>query len=387
MAVIPLKETPPESEAPQSKKYQASSIERLSELISGQNISQAAQMLNISRPKLSRILKGDYPGAEAEAARLCAVIERTSPRAASRQTGASPSETGDTKVGPAACDTPARAASSAPEMETAFQRQARVVLGLCARFRRMGVITAPSGSGKTHLCLSFLEDSASNNGNLPGDGTFPGSATNTTNPATPGAMKAMKAVYFRPSEMATTGSMLESLGKVLGLKTGYGTLEARLSRIIDELKKSDTSLLIVDEADVLAETKRPSTAVRMYSVFRQIAEAGIGIALVGLPTLRDFLRRLPGYMANRLVFDVDGNAPNAREMMDFFRIYIFEGLKEGNDGVEAPGEPPDVSSHPLTARILEAARAAGYFRYLSMLREITAQGVPLETAYSLLWRG
>jgi len=282
-------------------------VAKLREVISGMTLKEAAERLSISQAKLSRVLNGAYPNAEEEAKRLVSEWETHSEKSFTEKA----------------------------EFETSFQRQARIVMELCLRFKKMGVVTAPSGCGKTYVSIKFKKE------------------------------KGNQVFYFRPTEVATTGSLLEALGEALQIKTTYGTLEFRLKRIIKKLAERGTQLVIVDEADVLGETKRPSTAVKMFAVFRQIAEAGIGVVLVGLPSLREHLKTLPGYMTNRMVFEVDGREPDEEELLAFLRM---------------KGVPED-------PKVIASCEGAGFFRYLDMYAQLIEEGLSAETAYAVLWRG
>jgi len=153
---------------------------------------------------------------------------------------------------------------------------------------------------------------------------------------------------FRPTELSSPGGMLRELGLALGIKV-YGSNEERLKRIVSEVK-GRYSLVIVDEADVLCESRQWASVVKKLSVFRQMMEAGVGVVLVGLPVLEEVIRQMPGYFQNRIGYFLEIKVSEA-ELKRFVEVMAPEMERRWQEVA------------------IEKAKKGGFFRFLKMFCE------------------
>ena len=143
------------------------------------------------------------------------------------------------------------------------------ILHLTYQTRAFCALVGPSGVGKTYTT-----------------GLFAKSHPNTA--------------YVRCADGMCQGDVVNMLLENIG-GPAYGTKTQRMRRAIAAMRDSGTQLLLVDEADLLVTDGSKPAILRKLSVLREIHEAGIGVAMIGLESFEPALRLVgETYVTSRL---------------------------------------------------------------------------------------
>ena len=106
--------------------------------------------------------------------------------------------------------------------------------------------------------------------------------------------------YIRCADGMCQGDVVNMLLELVGLPA-YGTKTQRMRRAIAALKDSGIKMIMVDEADLLVTDGSKPAILRKISVFREIKESGIGVAMIGLESFDNALRLVgETYVTSRL---------------------------------------------------------------------------------------
>ncbi|MEG1912777.1 MAG: AAA family ATPase [Cloacibacillus sp.] len=106
--------------------------------------------------------------------------------------------------------------------------------------------------------------------------------------------------YIRCADGMCQGDVVNMLLDIVGLPA-YGTKTQRMKRAITAMKESGIRMILVDEADLLVTDGSKPAILRKISVFREIKESGIGVAMIGLESFDNALRLVgETYVTSRL---------------------------------------------------------------------------------------
>ena len=143
------------------------------------------------------------------------------------------------------------------------------ILNLTYQTNGFAAVVGPSGIGKTYTAKLFSE-------------AHPDTA------------------YIRCADGMCQGDVVNMLLEIVGLPT-YGTKTQRMRRAIAAMRESGVKMILVDEADLLVTDGSKPAILRKISVFREIKEAGIGVAMIGLESFDNALRLVgETYVTSRL---------------------------------------------------------------------------------------
>lgn len=143
------------------------------------------------------------------------------------------------------------------------------ILNLTYRTNGFAAVVGPSGIGKTYTSKLFTE-------------SHPDTA------------------YIRCADGMCQGDVVNMLLEIVGLPA-YGTKTQRMRRAVAAMRDSGVKMILVDEADLLVTDGSKPAILRKISVFREIKEAGIGVAMIGLESFDNALRLVgETYVTSRL---------------------------------------------------------------------------------------
>lgn len=143
------------------------------------------------------------------------------------------------------------------------------ILNLTYQTNGFAAVVGPSGIGKTYTSKLFAE-------------AHPDTA------------------YIRCADGMCQGDVVNMLLEIVGLPA-YGTKTQRMRRAVAAMRESGLRMLLVDEADLLVTDGSKPAILRKISVFREIKEAGIGVAMIGLESFDNALRLVgETYVTSRL---------------------------------------------------------------------------------------
>ena len=143
------------------------------------------------------------------------------------------------------------------------------ILNLTYQTNGFAAIVGPSGIGKTYTSRLFA----------------------TAHPDT---------AYIRCADGMCQGDVVNMLLEIVGLPA-YGTKTQRMRRAIAAMRDSGIKMILVDEADLLVTDGSKPAILRKISVFREIKESGIGVAMIGLESFDNALRLVgETYVTSRL---------------------------------------------------------------------------------------
>ncbi|MDO5562788.1 MAG: ATP-binding protein [Synergistaceae bacterium] len=104
--------------------------------------------------------------------------------------------------------------------------------------------------------------------------------------------------YIRCAD--SMGDVVQAVLDVVGAPA-YGTKTQKMRRAIAGLKERGIKMLLVDEADLLVTDGSKPAILRKISVFREIKESGVGVAMIGLESFDNALRSVgETYVTSRL---------------------------------------------------------------------------------------
>lgn len=132
------------------------------------------------------------------------------------------------------------------------------ILDLTYHTRGFSAVVGPSGIGKTYTSRLFEE-------------------------AHPDVL------YMRCADGMSMGDVINSLLESVQTPA-YGTKTQKMRRCIQALRDKGIRMILVDEADLLVTEGSKPAILKKISVFREIKEAGIGVAMIGLEAFDDALR-------------------------------------------------------------------------------------------------
>lgn len=211
------------------------------------------------------------------------------------------------------------ARSPQSEWTTEGQTLIQSLLAFTYEDAEFSVITGPSGIGKTHTLLAFARRN-------------------------PGCL------YIRCAEGMSPGDIIAFLCQALDLGGASGTILQRLRRCIEAMRSRQIRMVLVDEADLLVGDEANSRRIlKKLSFFREINESGVGVALVGLESFEEALRRTgETYVMSRIGYFRKTKAVSPVELEHFWQSL---GHCLDDDG----------------RRALRIAPKAGFFRFLAKL--------------------
>ena len=115
--------------------------------------------------------------------------------------------------------------------------------------------------------------------------------------------------YARCNDGMSMGDTIGMLLEMAGLSTTYGTKTQKMKRAIQALRERGVRMILVDEADLLVSDGSKPLILKKISVFREVKEAGIAVAMIGLPAFDNALRVVgETYVTSRI--DYLSNVPN-----------------------------------------------------------------------------
>ncbi|MFZ5826523.1 MAG: AAA family ATPase [Bacillota bacterium] len=205
--------------------------QRLSALVeSGRNLSDIADLAGVSRPSVSRFLNEESYGSPQVIRKIehaVAILDGTAP-------------------------VPQVEVTSDGFVKTTDAREVWGICDLALQNRRLGVIVAPPGTGKTFALERYVS-------------------------------QVPEAVYVRANPNMSAAGLCIRIGQQLGLDLRNGqSLDYMVDQIVARLKE-EPRLLIIDEADYLTS----KISMRRMELLRTIYdEARCGMVLCGMPRLQ-----------------------------------------------------------------------------------------------------
>jgi hypothetical protein len=220
-------------------------------------------------------------------------------------------------------DEAAEAEPLAATREVPYSRGQRLFMGslqAIVRNEDFGVLTGPSGAGKSHVLRAFRAEHVDH-------------------------------VFFKARSRMSVPDVVSQLCRLFSI-ADTGSCDAR------RIKLGEVAfgrLLIVDEADLLVKGRRPAQVDQHIEVFRELAEAGCIVILIGLPILKESIARCcDDYTFSRIGYWYGMSAPTAKELENFW-LTRTAGLA---------GAAPEAKA------VAGDARSRGYFRYLDKLEKV-----------------
>ena len=237
----------------------------------GLTITQLAVLSGLSRSTVSKILSGKYDNHTGKEHRD--LLERilSDKIAAGRKT---------------------------PSFMTGGQKLILAVLIYTLEDKEFSIITGPSGTGKSHACHQFTAE----------------------NP---------RVMYYKMVDGMSAGDiidmMLESLGSVV-----KGHVSHRFKRLLELIHEEEVNMIIADEVDLFTKSTQASF-LRKLSIFREIWETGIPVAIIGLPELEKQIRESEEtYIYSRIGYSRRLKTVESKEMREFWKAI---GGNPDEDGV------------------------------------------------------
>lgn len=160
------------------------------------------------------------------------------------------------------------------------------ILYLTWKTAGFSVVVGPSGIGKTYTAKVFV----------------------ASNP---------HVRYLRCADGQSMGDVVNALLDLLGVPA-YGSNSQRLRRAIGGLADQGVRMVIVDEADLLVTDGSKPKILKKISVFREVKEAGIGVALLGLESFDTALRMVgETYVTSRIDLFRRASLPTEAELQHY----------------------------------------------------------------------
>ena len=158
--------------------------------------------------------------------------------------------------------------------------------------------------------------------------------------------------YIRCCDGMTTTDTIQLLLDVTH-SSHNGNRVQRMNHALRGFKKRDLKMLLVDEADLLVTDPGNKPAIlKKIAIFREVKEAGFGVAMIGLESFDDTLRVVgETYVTSRI---------------DYFRRVADPSLEELSDFLENQGWD---LSEPDAQQVVSLAPKRGGFRFLEKLSQ------------------
>ncbi len=286
-------------------------VARIKSFMDEKNRSSAdvARIAGKSPSTISQILKGTYPGRPEVAEEVLAAIVSHELETAS---------------------------SENPDWSTNGQQLIQSLLSFTYEDREFSVITGPSGIGKTHTIKRFME-------------------------------KNPHCVYFRCTESMCASDVVTGLAEALGV-TLTGSSTRMIRRCVQIMRDRDVRLVVIDEADLLVgDDKSKRRILKKLSYFREINEAGIGVAMVGLESFENAIRAAgETYVLSRIGYYRKATGTSIAELFEYWE---HQGLTVDDD----------------TRYAVNLAQKGGYLRLLKKLVVRVQQGFNVREALKLMF--
>lgn len=211
------------------------------------------------------------------------------------------------------------------------------ILNLTYYNRGFSAIVGPSGLGKTFTAQYFAEGRPD-------------------------------VAYTRCNDGMSMGDTVQLVLDITGNK-GYGTKTQKMKTAIRSLRERKIRMILVDEADLLVTERGNKPAIlKKISVFREVKEAGIGVAMIGLESFDDTLREVgETYVTSRIDYFRRVTTPRSEEL-----AYYLAG--QGWD----PGLPE-------SKRAISMAPSSGLFRFLEKLTQAATFVGSLTEALNMIY--
>jgi DNA transposition AAA+ family ATPase len=196
------------------------------------------------------------------------------------------------------------------------------ILNLTYHHRGFSTIVGPSGMGKTFTAKRFAEQHA------------------------------LDVMYIRCCDGMTVIDTIQLLLDMTSTSNS-GNRVQRMRRAINGFKKRGVRMILVDEADLLVTDSGNKPAIlKKIALFREVKEAGVGVAMIGLESFDDTLRSVgETYLTSRI---------------DYFRRVSDPSIEELSNFLEGQGW--DISE-PDARQVIAMAPKRGGFRFLEKLSQ------------------
>lgn len=242
-----------------------------------ESLTEIASDLGVSKATVSLVNQGKYNGSSETKERI---EKRLGRRSSATTASSSVQSRGD--------DLP---------FETSGQRILRSLLQATLEDREFSLITGPSGVGKTHVAQRFV-------------------------------MTIPRAHYFKVQANLSTGGLTAVLCDLLQIHA-TGNNEQRLLRLKAAIRDGACELLVLDEADLFVNQRRPTEFIGKIEICRELFESGLAVALVGLPSLEEAIRsHTQSYIWSRLGYFAPLQAPHPDELYAFCQLCGLTGSSD-----------------------------------------------------------
>lgn len=156
--------------------------------------------------------------------------------------------------------------------------------------------------------------------------------------------------YMRCNDGMSMGDTIQALLDITGAP-GYGTKTQRMKRAIRALQDRGINMILVDEADLLVTEHGNKPAIlKKISVFREVKESGIGVAMIGLESFDDALRVVgETYVTSRI---------------DYFRRVMDPSYEELSLYLANQGWDPETTD---AKQVISMAPKSGLLRFLEKM--------------------
>ncbi len=298
------------------------------ELPVGVTPQRVCEQTGLSRSTVSKCLSGKYPAHLAAYQQVVGVVAALAAELAGREArqavgaadgqaataGGVPSAYVDVKP---AVPKPSDAPWSSGQNVFAAMLMASVAEG------EFSLFVAPSGAGKSFVLERFRD----------------------LNP---------EHLWFKARKRMSVSDVVSQLCGLWNI-ADTGSCDQRLQKL---LRRASGRLLLVDEADLLVDGRKPDLVSSHVEVFRELSEAGATVAMVGLPVLMDQVSRCcETYVFSRMGYWHRMPPPSTKELEAFWRSRTAD-MPKCHDGKQVEW-------------VVQAALRQGLYRYLTKLEKRT----------------
>lgn len=223
-------------------------------------------------------------------------------------------------------------------MLTAGQKAGLAILQLGYDEKKIVLITGNSGAGKSYILKQFAQQHLES------------------------------IIYLKAVECMTSHDVIHAIAAAGGLSFAVGTAAVMQARMIREMQYNKIKMVICDEADILLANGAHTNMLHKLSIFREIYEGEISVALVGLPMFVDRIRSAgETYILSR--FGYKHNLPDmtCKEYLAYMDLMEFKIPDNWRD------------------ELVRLARGKGNFRYLKHVVESAKRLGSVEAAMEVLF--